>query len=71
MNRMVHLISTRRVPHDAITVRRQSNDPESVVIELGPDNCVYLDMETVRVLCNDLAGILDVWFDERDRAGKA
>ena len=40
-------------------------------IELGEQFAVLCDMETARALCAGLADVLDEWYDERDRKGKA
>ena len=31
---------------------------------------INMSMSDLRDLCNDIAEVLDVWFEERDRAGK-
>lgn len=40
-------------------------------IELGDNFHVRCDIEAARILCNALAEVLDEWYDERDRKGKA
>lgn len=39
-------------------------------IRLGHTVAISMDMEELRDLCNDIAEVLDTWFEERDRNGK-
>lgn len=63
----VHFISSRYLGEPHITVKRDKNT--NVRIEFGRDNTIFMDMETLKRLCNDMAAVLDEWFDERDRKG--
>lgn len=65
----VHFISSRYLGEPHITVKRDKN--VGVRIEFGRDNTIFMDMETLKNLCNDIAEVLDEWFDERDRKGNA
>lgn len=60
---MVALMST--TPRLAPKVERINS---GAVITIGDLN-VHMHMEDLRDLCNDIAEVLDVWFDERDREG--
>lgn len=40
-------------------------------IEFGPEMIIRCDIETARALCAGLADVLDEWYEERDRKGKA
>lgn len=62
---MVALMST--TPKLAPTVTRNG---DGAVITVGDLN-VHMHIEDLRDLCNDMAEVLDVWYDERDRRGQA
>lgn len=49
-------------------VSRMGKDDAGISFAAGA--YVGMSMEALRDLCNDIAEVLDGWFDERDRAGK-
>lgn len=46
-------------------------DGEWATINIGNNVHVSLHVEALRDLCNDIAAVLDDWFEERDRNGRA
>lgn len=60
---MVALMST--TPRLAPKIERTNN---GAVITIGDLN-IHMHMEDLRDLCNDIAEVLDEWFEEADRLG--
>ena len=40
-------------------------------IRFGHNVSIMFDMEDLRDLCNDIAEVLDVWYEEADRLGRS
>lgn len=60
---MVALMSM--TPRLAPTVSRTVSGAAITIGELT----IHMHMDDLRDLCNDIAEVLDGWFDERDRVG--